>query len=201
MASPLTPVLCRRGDGCLAQRNDATCQLYEPTDQEKGRGVARAQQSRAIRFKEHLTGGGPTIFKHFCQMGLEGIVSKRTADYRRRGSSRRTRRARRCAGSAWRMALVSAHPGLHNSAQMENTTTASTATLRTIIAIARHFDDGKPSCHAPIFGRQSSDSVDLDHVRRPSHPAAAPSAASGNLERRMPLVTVSGRLSPHGCTA
>jgi len=62
-------------------------------------------QSRAIRFNEHLTGGGPTIFKHFCQMGLEGIVSKRTADYRRRGSSRRTRRARRSAGSArggWR---------------------------------------------------------------------------------------------------
>jgi len=51
--------------------------------------VARAQQSRAIRFNEHLTGGGPTIFKHFCQMGLEGIVSKRTADYRRRGSSRK----------------------------------------------------------------------------------------------------------------
>ena len=34
--------------------------------------MARAQQSRAIRFNEHLTGGGPTIFKHFCQMGLEG---------------------------------------------------------------------------------------------------------------------------------
>ena len=98
--------------------------------------MARAQQSRAIRFNEHLTGGGPTIFKHVCQMGLEGIVSKRTADYRRRGSSRRTRRARRCAGSAWRMALVSAHPGLHNSAQMENPTKASTAMLRTITAIA-----------------------------------------------------------------
>jgi hypothetical protein len=42
-------------------------------------------QSRAIRFNEHLTGGGPTIFKHVCQMGLEGIVSKRTdAPYRER---------------------------------------------------------------------------------------------------------------------
>ena len=200
MASPLTPVLCRRGDGCLAQRNDATCQLYEPTDQEKGRGVARAQQSRAIRFNEHLTGGGPTIFKHVCQMGLEGIVSKRTADYRRRGSSRRTRRARRCAGSAWRMALVSAHPGLHNSAQMENPTKASTATLRTIIAIAPTSIMESRLAMRQFF-RQSSDSVDLDHVRRPSHPAAAPSAASGNIERRMPLGTVSGRLSPHGCTA
>ena len=55
-------------------------------------------QRRAIRFVEHLTGDGPTIFHHVCRMGLEGIVSKRTdAPYRsgpsRRGSSRRTRRA------------------------------------------------------------------------------------------------------------
>ena len=151
MASPLTPVLCRRGDGCLAQRNDATCQLYEPTDQEKGRGVARAQQSRAIRFNEHLTGGGPTIFKHFCQMGLEGIVSKRTADYRRRGSSRRTRRARRCAGSAWRSGVSLGAPrpswfcpngkpdeGEYSHAENDNRNRP-------------HFDNGKPSCHAPIF--------------------------------------------------
>ena len=34
------------------------------------------------------------------------------------------------------MALASAHAGLHGSAQMENPTEASTATLRTIIAIA-----------------------------------------------------------------
>ena len=40
-------------------------------------------QRRAIRFVEHLTGDGPTIFDHVCQMGLEGIVSKRTdAPYR-----------------------------------------------------------------------------------------------------------------------
>ena len=40
-------------------------------------------QWRAIRFNEHLTGGGATIFKHVCQLGLEGIVSKRTdAPYR-----------------------------------------------------------------------------------------------------------------------
>ena len=36
-------------------------------------------QRRAIRFVEHLTGDGPTIFHHVCRMGLEGIVSKRTA--------------------------------------------------------------------------------------------------------------------------
>ena len=36
----------------------------------------------------------------------------------------------------WRVALASAHPGLHGSAQMENKTKAIKATLRTIIAIA-----------------------------------------------------------------
>ena len=38
---------------------------------------------RAIRYNEHLTGDGPTVFDHVCRMGLEGIVSKRTdAPYR-----------------------------------------------------------------------------------------------------------------------
>ena len=38
---------------------------------------------RAIQFVEHLTGDGPTVFDHVCQMGLEGIVSKRVdAPYR-----------------------------------------------------------------------------------------------------------------------
>jgi bifunctional non-homologous end joining protein LigD len=38
---------------------------------------------RAIRYSEHLTGDGPTVFEHVCRMGLEGIVSKRTdAPYR-----------------------------------------------------------------------------------------------------------------------
>ena len=32
----------------------------------------------AIRFNEHLTGDGATVFEHACRMGLEGIVSKRT---------------------------------------------------------------------------------------------------------------------------
>ena len=32
----------------------------------------------SIRFTEHLTGDGPTVFDHVCRMGLEGIVSKRT---------------------------------------------------------------------------------------------------------------------------
>ena len=32
---------------------------------------------RSIRFTEHLTGDGPTVFEHVCRMGLEGIVSKK----------------------------------------------------------------------------------------------------------------------------
>jgi bifunctional non-homologous end joining protein LigD len=44
--------------------------------------IGKAQR-RAIRFNEHLTGDGPTVFDHVCRMGLEGIVSKRTdAPYR-----------------------------------------------------------------------------------------------------------------------
>jgi bifunctional non-homologous end joining protein LigD len=36
-----------------------------------------------IRFSEHLTGDGPTVFEHVGRMGLEGIVSKRAdAPYR-----------------------------------------------------------------------------------------------------------------------
>ena len=49
------------------------------------------------------------------------------------------------------MALVSAHPGLHNSAQMENPTKASTATLRTIIAIPPTSIMESRLVHAPIF--------------------------------------------------
>ena len=38
---------------------------------------------RAIRFNEHLTGDGSTVFDHACRTGLEGIVSKRVdAPYR-----------------------------------------------------------------------------------------------------------------------
>ena len=43
---------------------------------------------RAIRFTEHLTGDGPTVFAHVCRMGLEGIVSKRTDAPHRSGPSK-----------------------------------------------------------------------------------------------------------------
>ena len=38
---------------------------------------------RPIRFVEHLTDDGPTVFDHVCRMGLEGILSKKMdAPYR-----------------------------------------------------------------------------------------------------------------------
>ena len=42
----------------------------------------------AIRFVEHLTGDGPTIFEYVCRMGLEGIVSKRVDSPYRSGPSK-----------------------------------------------------------------------------------------------------------------
>ena len=58
---------------------------------ERKRRLARLigkAKRRAIRFNEHLTGDGPTVFEHVCRMGLEGIVSKRTDAPYRSGPSR-----------------------------------------------------------------------------------------------------------------
>ena len=49
--------------------------------------LVRAKR-RAIRYNEHLTGDGPTVFEHVCRMGLEGIVSKRADAPYRSGPSR-----------------------------------------------------------------------------------------------------------------
>ena len=43
---------------------------------------------QAIQFVEHLTEDGPSVFRHVCRMGLEGIVSKRTDAPYRSGPSR-----------------------------------------------------------------------------------------------------------------
>jgi bifunctional non-homologous end joining protein LigD len=40
-----------------------------------------------LRFNEHIEGDGPTVFAHACQMGLEGIVSKRKDSPYRSGRS------------------------------------------------------------------------------------------------------------------
>jgi bifunctional non-homologous end joining protein LigD len=36
-----------------------------------------AKARPGIRFNEHIEGEGPTVFAHACELGLEGIVSKR----------------------------------------------------------------------------------------------------------------------------
>jgi ATP-dependent DNA ligase len=41
-----------------------------------------------IAFNEHMEGDGPTIFRHACQLGCEGIVSKRADSPYRSGRSR-----------------------------------------------------------------------------------------------------------------
>jgi bifunctional non-homologous end joining protein LigD len=77
-------------------------------------------QRRAIRFVEHLTGDGPTIFHHVCRLGLEGIVSKRTDAPYRSGPSKtwvkaKNRRAMRCGGSARRNGDSRAHQTIVNA--------------------------------------------------------------------------------------
>jgi bifunctional non-homologous end joining protein LigD len=130
--------------------------------------IGRAKR-RAIRFNEHLTGDGPTVFEHVCRMGLEGIVSKRTDAPYRSGPSKVWVKTKNPESAAVRrereegVALASAHPSLHGSAQMENPTKASTATLRTIITIAATSMVDSRLAIRQLF-RQSSDSVDLDHA-------------------------------------
>ena len=46
-----------------------------------------AKASPGIRFNEHIEGDGPTVFDHACQLGLEGIVSKRKDSSYRSGRS------------------------------------------------------------------------------------------------------------------
>jgi ATP-dependent DNA ligase len=49
--------------------------------------LGRAKR-RSIQFVQHLTGDGPTIFAHVCQLGLEGIVSKHVDSFYRSGPSK-----------------------------------------------------------------------------------------------------------------
>jgi hypothetical protein len=70
-------------------------------------GRRRRAKRRSIQFVEHLTGDGPTVFDHVCRMGWRascrsGRMRRTAAGGQGRGSRRRTRRARRCAGSARR---------------------------------------------------------------------------------------------------
>jgi bifunctional non-homologous end joining protein LigD len=47
-----------------------------------------AKARPGLRFNEHLEADGPTVFAHACQLGLEGIVSKRRGSRYRSGPSR-----------------------------------------------------------------------------------------------------------------
>jgi len=46
-----------------------------------------AKAGAGIRFNEHMLGDGETLFRHACQLGLEGIVSKRKDSAYRSGRS------------------------------------------------------------------------------------------------------------------
>jgi bifunctional non-homologous end joining protein LigD len=63
--------------------------------------LGRAKR-RSIQFVEHLAGDGPTVFRHVCRMGLEGIVSKRTDAPYRSGPSRTCLKSKNPASEALR---------------------------------------------------------------------------------------------------
>ena len=46
-------------------------------DREDGLAVLLKGREDAIRFSEHQVGQGPEFHRHACELGLEGIVSKR----------------------------------------------------------------------------------------------------------------------------
>jgi bifunctional non-homologous end joining protein LigD len=47
--------------------------------------IARA--APGLRWNDHIEGDGPTVFRHACKLGLEGIVSKRKDSAYRSGRS------------------------------------------------------------------------------------------------------------------
>ena len=72
------------------QISRAYCPLSHSRSGERrrlARLLGRAKR-RSIQFVEHLTGDGPTVFRHVCNMGLEGIASKRVDAPYRRGPSK-----------------------------------------------------------------------------------------------------------------
>ncbi|ACR15036.1 putative DNA ligase [Burkholderia phage BcepIL02] len=99
-------VVCCDGDGLAvfellrSRRHDGEAFLYAfdlleldgedlrrvELEERKGR-LERllAGAPHGIRFNEHLIGDGPTIFRHACMIGAEGIVSKRRSSRYRSG--------------------------------------------------------------------------------------------------------------------
>ena len=48
----------------------------------------RSRATLVVGVEEHVADDGPTVFRHVCRMGLEGIVSKRIDAPYRSGPSR-----------------------------------------------------------------------------------------------------------------
>jgi bifunctional non-homologous end joining protein LigD len=84
------------------RRHDASVFLYafdlielngddlrsDPLEKRKARLVSvLARADRGIWFNDHIEDDGPTVFRHACKLGLEGIVSKRKDSPYRSGRS------------------------------------------------------------------------------------------------------------------
>jgi bifunctional non-homologous end joining protein LigD len=67
--------------------DDLRCDPLEVRKATLANVLARAD--RGIWFNDHIEDNGPTVFKHACKLGLEGIVSKRKDSPYRSGRSPR----------------------------------------------------------------------------------------------------------------
>ena len=67
-----------------------------------GSNFASVQVRYSVRFTEHLTGDGATVFEHASCRRLEGIVSKRTDAPYRSGPSKMWLKAKNQASAAVR---------------------------------------------------------------------------------------------------
>jgi len=99
-------VCCDKGvpsfDRLRYRRHDASVFMYafdlieldgddlrrEPLDIRKATLASLLRRAApGLRLNEHIEADGPTVFAHACQMGLEGIVSKRKSSTYRSGRS------------------------------------------------------------------------------------------------------------------
>ena len=64
--------------------------------------IGKTTTWRAIQYGDHLTGDGPAIFDHVCQLGLEGIVSKHMDSFYHSGPSKMWLKSKNPASAAVR---------------------------------------------------------------------------------------------------
>ena len=67
-----------------------------------GKSGTDATSWRAIEYGDHLKGDGPMIFEQVCQLGLEGMVSKRIDSTYRSGPSKSWLKSKNPASAAVR---------------------------------------------------------------------------------------------------